>query len=96
MINRLYDLLRYIPTVELTMKIMNDLEQCRAELNREYLVRVIMSDGHVRLVGFTTLVLLIGELHAVHFSKKVIKAYRSVHSFNFPSKSLRVTFVRRS
>lgn len=75
---------------------MNDLEQIRTQLNREYLMRVIMPDGHVRLVGFTMLCSLIGELHAVHFSKKVLKAYKPLMSYQFPSKSVRVVFVRRN
>lgn len=72
-----------------------DIAELRAELNREYLIQILQKDGSTKLVGFTRLCMMIGELHAIHYCVKALKAYAPKKCFNYHSGGFQVVFYQR-
>lgn len=67
----------------------------RAEINKEYIIQILRKDKTSRLVGFTRLCLLVGDLHAIHYCQKALKIYAAKKSFNHHSGGFSVVFYRR-
>lgn len=72
-----------------------DIENLRAKINREFIIRLHTKDGKSQLVGFTKFCLLVGDLHAEHYAKKAIRFTGEVPQFKAGAGSLRIVFYPR-
>lgn len=73
-----------------------NIEDLRKKINREYLIRLTFPKEHKRIVvGFTRLCEIVGDLHAEHYSRKALKSRDYAPQFRGQSGRLTVTFYPR-
>lgn len=73
-----------------------NVEDLRKKINRDYLIRLTFPQEHKRIVvGFTKFCEMVGNLHAEHYSRKALKCRNRVPQFKGQSGRLSVTFYPR-
>lgn len=72
-----------------------NIENLRTTINREFLIRLQPKNGKSQLVGFTRFCSIVGELHAEHFAKKAIRFMGDVPRFKMGAGAMQVVFFPR-
>lgn len=75
--------------------LVENIENLRQKINREFLIRLQPEKGKSQLVGFTRLCLLVGDLHAEHYSKKALESKATAPAFKNKALAVRVVFFPR-
>lgn len=73
-----------------------NVEELRKRINRDYLIRLTFPKERKRIVvGFTRFCEIVGNLHAEHYSMKAIKSHNFAPQFKGQAGRLVVTFYPR-
>lgn len=75
--------------------LVENIENLRQKINREFLIRLQPEKGKSQLVGFTRLCLLVGDLHAEHYSKKALASKATAPAFKNKALAVKVVFFPR-
>ena len=76
--------------------IIKDEADLRKRINRDYLIRLTFPKERKRIVvGFARFCEMVGNLHAEHYSRKVLKSLNHAPTFKGQSGRLIVTFYPR-
>lgn len=76
--------------------IIENVEDLRKRINRDYLIRLTFPKERKRIVvGFTKFCETVGNLHAEHYSRKALKSLNRAPQFKGQSGRLIVTFYPR-
>lgn len=76
--------------------IIENIEDLRKKINREYLIRLTFPKERKRIVvGFTKLCEMVGNLHAEHYSRKALKSPNHAPQLKGQAGRLIVTFYPR-
>ena len=76
--------------------LVENIENLRQKINREFLIRLQPEKGKSQLVGFTRLCLIIGDLHAEHYAKKALSSKETAPRFSMGAgKGMQVVFFPR-
>ncbi len=71
-------------------------ENLRASINREFIIRLgFPKERRTQLVGFTKFCMIVGNMHAEHYSKKALKSNKYAPTFRGRAGALFVTFYPR-
>lgn len=71
-------------------------ETLRATINREFIIRLgFPKERRTQLVGFTKFCMIVGNLHAEHYSRKALKSDKHAPAFKGRAGALIVTFYPR-
>lgn len=75
--------------------LVENIENLRQKINREFLIRLQPEKGKSQLVGFTRLCLLVGDLHAEHYCKKALASKVAAPAFKNKALTAQVVFFPR-
>ena len=76
--------------------IIENVEDLRKRINRDYLIRLTFPKERKRIVvGFTKLCETVGNLHAEHYAKKALTSINHAPQFKGQAGRLIVTFYPR-
>ncbi|WP_294610932.1 hypothetical protein [uncultured Bacteroides sp.] len=68
----------------------------RASINREFIIRLgFPKERRTQLVGFAKFCMIVGNLHAEHYSNKALKSNKHAPTFRGRAGALSVTFYPR-